>query len=665
MSDNAETPAAGGAERDAWGSKLGFILAAAGSAVGLGNIWKFPYITGLNGGGLFVLIYLGCILLVGLPIMVAEIMIGRSSQRQPVAAFHAIQGKKSAWAGIGWLGVVAGFVILSFYVVVAGWAMDYTLKSVMNFTKPVAEEARVAAEQARSTAAMTDVRAFIVAREAAQEAGAAESPIKKEAGKSAWKVANDWASVVQSMVAGLETDPVSDATAVLASGEGPDNAALAADLARRLAPATDEYAKLERLRAFSEEAGPRLNQLQPELERRLQTFFSSWESARSRFEEVPERKAALGEILPLRERIATARDEVWRAKEAEVAARDEVALRDQYETAVRRDAIAAKVGAIFGGVATDGWVSTFWAAVIMLITILIVAGGVSGGIETACRTLMPVLISLICLMVLYGATTPGFGPAISFVFSPNADNLTAEGVLEALGHAFFTLSLGMGAMITYGSYQRTKDNLLGQSVTIAGLDTGIALLACMMMFPIVFSYGQEPTAGPGLVFISMPLAFAEIGNAGMLLAVIFFGLLVFAALTSSVSLLEVVGSYFKDEKGWSQKRAAWTIGGVIFLFAIPTAFHAQNGGLFSSWDAGYGKSFFDSMDHLASNWLLPLGGLFISIYAGWVMPKRIRDSEMQGIAPGLIMGWLMLVRFVAPACVLVVLAVKIGLLELD
>ena len=157
-------------QRAQWGSRLGFVLAAAGSAVGLGNIWKFPYITGENGGGLFVLIYLLCIALVGIPIMVSEILIGRASQRQPVAAFHVLQGRRSAWAGVGWLGVIAGFVILSYYVVVAGWAMDYTLKSVINFTRPMHEKAEADATSFIATAPPESIMSLLVERKAAHDA---------------------------------------------------------------------------------------------------------------------------------------------------------------------------------------------------------------------------------------------------------------------------------------------------------------------------------------------------------------------------------------------------------------------------------------------------------------------------------------------------------------
>jgi NSS family neurotransmitter:Na+ symporter len=186
-----------------------------------------------------------------------------------------------------------------------------------------------------------------------------------------------------------------------------------------------------------------------------------------------------------------------------------------------------------------------------------------------------------------------------------------------------------------------------------------------MIFPIIFSYGQEPDAGPGLVFKSMPLAFAEIGAGGMLLAILFFGLLVFAALTSAISLLEVVASYFIDQWNWNRKRAAWIFGGVIFLFGIPSAFSMDPNFAMPGWAPSFGKNFFDTMDYLASNWMLPMGGLLIAIYAGWFMPRKMRDAELQGMPSLLVGGWFVLIRFIAPVLVIIVLAQKVGILDAD
>lgn len=585
-------------ERAQWGSRLGFVLAAAGSAVGLGNIWKFPYITGENGGGLFVLIYLACIALVGVPIMVAEIMIGRASQRQPVAAFHALQGKRSAWAGIGWLGVVAGFIILSFYVVVAGWAMDYTLKSVVNFTRPVHHAAEAEASRYVAQAPMPELRALVARHRAEHDAREDVASLRRSVAPSVW--------------------------------------ATQARLDAALAGAADPAQAIERF---------------------------------VRSERIAEDLSTAREVTA---RIDAVTAERTREAAVAVDALSDHQVLDEAEGITRRTLVAEGIDAAFGATATDGWTSLFWSGIFMVLTIVIVAGGVASGIERACRVLMPALLILVIAMVLYGliAHTRGFMEAVDFVFRPDPSRLKASGVLEALGHAFFTLSLGMGAMITYGSYQRTERQsagrgLIGESIAIAGLDTFIALLACLMIFPIIFSYGQAPAAGPGLVFKGMPLAFSEIGSGGMLLAIMFFGLLVFAALTSSISLLEVVASYFMDERGWARSRAAWLVGGTIFLFAIPVAFANDPSFVMSGWKPSYGLDYFDSMDYLSSNWMLPVGGLFISIYAGWVMPARLRNAQLEGLSGPVIGGWLLLVRFVAPALVLVVLLQKIGVIDAD
>jgi NSS family neurotransmitter:Na+ symporter len=448
--------------RAQWGSRLGFVLAASGSAVGLGNIWKFPYITGENGGGLFVLIYLVCIVVVGLPVMIAEVLLGRSTQRSPVPAFLALSGGKTIWALVGWMGVVTGFIILSYYSVIAGWAVDYVKLSISGTF----------------------------------------------------------------------------------NGATPDE-------------------------------------------------------------------------------------------------------------------INATFGALAGSVPRN----VFWHALFMSATIGVVLGGIKRGIEAWSRVLMPVLFLLLLVMVVYAATLSGFGEAISFLFKPNADKLTGAGVLEALGHSFFTLSLGMGALITYGSYLRRKDDIVKASVTISILDTLVALMACVVMFPILFTSGQGPEAGPGLVFKSMPIAFSTM-TGGTVLGLIFFVLLVFAALTSAISLLEVVVSTVIDQLGWGRIKATLSVGLAIFVFGIPSA-AANSGTAMPFWEQWFGKNFLDSFDYLASNWFLPLGGLLIAIFVGWFVPKeRTREQFTAGSSlAGLYTPWLLLIRFVVPVAIFLVLLFKIGVLS--
>ena len=465
--------------RGNFSTKIGFILAASGSAVGLGNIWKFPYITGENGGGLFVLIYLACIFFVGLPILIAEIMIGRSAQTQAGGAFKKILGGSTRWSAIGILGVFTSFIILSFYAVVAGWAMDYTLKSLVGFTNQM----------------------------------------------------------------NLATQGLS-----------------------------------------------------------------------------PEASSEL---------------------------------------------LSSDANKRFTALYLDGWTSSFWATCFLLCCSIVVLNGINKGIEAASKILMPILLALIFGLTLYGMTLPGFTDALKFVFAPDITKLKPDGVLEALGHAFFTLSLGMGGMITYGSYQKNKDNLISQSCAIAGLDTLVALFACLMMFPIVFSFNQEPSAGPGLVFMSMPIAFASLGSFGSFLSILFFGLLTIAALTSAIALMEVAASWFIDEKNWSRKKSTWIVAGAALALGLPSAFSADPNFLMKSWEPSYGMTFFDTMDFIASNWLLPLGGFLIAIFAGWVMPERIKSAELKGTSANLITIWLFCIKFVAPVLVVLVLLQKSGLISIN
>ena len=456
--------------REHWSSGLAFILAAAGSAIGLGNIWKFPYITGMNGGGWFVLVYLIAVLCVALPIMVAEILIGRTAQRSPVAAFRVLDGDKSAWQGIGWLGVAAAFVILSYYSVVAGWTLHYS-----------------------------------------------------------------WLALSQGF-------------------EGLDGPA---------------------------------------------------------------------------------------------------------------------VKALFGQVHADPGINLFWHAVFMILTVSIVVAGVHRGVERWSRILMPLLFFMVLALVLRAAGTDGFGRALDFVFGAHSDKLTPAGVLEAVGHSFFTLSLGMGAMLTYGSYMRAREDVVTTSLAVGGLDTLISLLACLMIFPIIFGAGLEPSAGPGLVFISLPIAFGQLPG-GALWALVFFVLLAVAALTSAISLLEVAVSHTVDVHGWKRRRATLLIGAVIFVVGVPSALSggtALFGGDVAAATAvlfgeGKGKNWLDLFDYLASNWMLPLGGFGMALFVAWRMGGAAREQAFKAGSrfARLYWGWVWLLRYVVPAGVLAVFLHAIGLI---
>jgi neurotransmitter:Na+ symporter, NSS family len=271
---------------------------------------------------------------------------------------------------------------------------------------------------------------------------------------------------------------------------------------------------------------------------------------------------------------------------------------------------------------------------------------------------------LFIVMLGYAAQGDGFGDAVDFVFGAHGDRLTGASVLEALGHSFFTLSLGMGALITYGSYLQRDDDIVVAGGTISLLDTFVALMACLVMFPILFSAGFGPEAGPGMVFVSLPIAFGDM-TGGYFLGVVFFVLLVFAALTSAISLLEVVVATMIDQLGWSRLSATLVIGTAIFLFGVPSA--AAGSESLSFWTDTFGKNFFDSFDYLASNWLLPLGGLFIALFVGWAVPaSHTREQFVAGTRLGnLYPGWLFLIRYVAPIAILIVLLFKIGVIKAE
>lgn len=440
--------------RALWASRLGFVLAAAGSAVGLGNIWKFPYITGQNGGGAFVLVYLCCIAIVGLPIMMAELMIGRHTRRDAVGAFLQLEGKRSFWQSAGWVSVGAAFLILSYYSVVAGWTLDYVYRALAG--------------------------------------------------------------------------------------------------------------------SFSG---------QP----------------------------------------------------------------------------AEAIEGMFGGLIGDGPRQILWHFVFILLCLGIVIGGVQKGIERWSKILMPILFALLSLLFVNGLLSKGAWQGISFMFQPDFHRLSAGAVLEAMGHAFFTLSLGMAAMITYGSYLNKREDLLAASLRVVVLDTVIALMAGIAIFSVVFSVGMEPAAGPGLVFKTIPVVFSQIPG-GYFLAIVFFLLLCFAALTSAISLLEAQVAYLIDERRWGRKRATVFLAGLAFVVGLPTALSYNS---LAEWKLIGDLVFFDSVDLLASNYLLPISGLLIAIYVGWFWSGAEEKEELIAGGAGWVYPvWHFLIRFVSPLAVAIVLYFK-------
>ncbi len=443
-----------------WSSKLVFILAATGSAVGLGNIWKFPYITGENGGGAFVLVYLLCIALIGIPIMMAEVMLGRRGRRSPIntmALLASEEGKSNGWVALGWMGVVAGFLILSYYSVIAGWAMSYVFRTGSG------------------------------------------------------------------MFVGATADGVSSIFTELVSD--------------------------------------------------------------------PEKLLA-------------------------------------------------------------------WHTIFMVMTMIVVARGVKNGLEKAVTFLMPLLFGLLLLVVGYAMTTGHFKQGLDFLFTPGP--ITGEAVLIAMGHAFFTLSLGMGAIMVYGSYLPKTTSITQAAFAVALADTAVALLAGMAIFPIVFANGLEPGAGPGLIFKTLPIAFGHM-EGGILIGVSFFLLLVFAAWTSAISLIEPAVAYLVENRGMKRVYAAVWIGIATWLVGIGSVL-SFNVWADKTWSLPFifeNKNFFDTLDYLTANIMLPLGGLFIAIFAGWLMREQSSREEMN-TWPWLFKLWRFLVRFVTPLAVIIVFLKAVG-----
>jgi NSS family neurotransmitter:Na+ symporter len=326
----------------------------------------------------------------------------------------------------------------------------------------------------------------------------------------------------------------------------------------------------------------------------------------------------------------------------------------------------------FGSVEADPTINLVCHFLFMGLTMLLVIGGVKNGIERASKILMPMLFLMLLYLLFIASQMSGFDEARKFVFdfkdgNGNWKSISPHGVLEALGHSFFTLSLGMGAMITYGSYMSSKSSTIKASVAICGLDTGIALIACLILFPITFSIGLKPIEGPGLVFINIPKALAET-QSSPIIAAVFFSLLVFAALTSAISLLEVVCSYFIDQWKMSRKMAVLICGGAIFLVGIPSAlsgiegtfkgaeFVKQKAEIFGPRLGKLTKeNWFDMLNYFVSNWMLPLGGLLISIFMAWRVRARVREAEFGAHIGFFYSLWFFLLAVVIPFVVIIVM----------
>jgi len=419
--------------REQWGSKLGFILAASGSAVGIGNIWKFPYIAGENGGAAFTIVYLACIMIVGLSILVAEFVIGRRTLLSPVGAFEKL-APGTQWKWVGFLGVAAAFVILSFYGVVGGWILKYIISSSLGGFNALAGN--------------TDVS-----------------------------------------------------------------------------------------------------------------------------------------------------------------------------------------GSLFNEFITSTYSPIFYQFLFMGLCIFVIIRGVKGGIEKWSTIMMPLIILLLGVLAIRGMTLEGGMKGISFLFNPRFEDLSASAIVLALGHSFFTVSLGMGTMITYGSYLKKDQNLFTSALWVIFLDTAIAMLAGVAIFTTVFALGADPASGPGLIFVILPSVFPEIAG-GAVWSTMFFFLLFMAALTSAISILEVSTAYFIDQKGWSRKKSTLLFGGVITIVGSFCSLSLGGGiNLTGIFGEGFflGGTFFDVMDNLSGKYMLPIGGMLTAIF---VIRKLGINNYMSELAVG-------------------------------
>ncbi|NEZ04931.1 sodium-dependent transporter [Wenzhouxiangella sp. XN201] len=439
--------------RGHWNSRLGFVLAASGSAIGLGNIWRFPYTAGTYGGGAWVLMYIFFVLAIGVPVLFAELSIGRASRASPVTAFKKLV-PGTWWPMLGALGVLTGFGILSFYAIIAGLTVAY---------------------------------AFF---------------------------------------------------------------------------------------ALSGRFGGGLD--------------------------------------------------------------------------------IAQSGVIF----TDLTANPVWmigvTALFLLLTALVVRKGVGGGIERAATILMPILLIFLLVLVGRALTLPTAGEGLSFMFTPQFDQITFAGTVSALGQALFSLSLGMGAMITYGSYVSKDVNLPLSGFSIVICDLSIAILAGLVIFPAIFLVQAEPTAGPGLIFVVMGGIFDAM-PASNLMAFVFYGLLSIAALTSTISLLEVIVAYFVDDRGWRREKAVWIVTGGCFALAIPSALSLGASEAFTQF--GDGRGFLGWVDVLCGTYFLTIGAMLTSIFVGWKwgVPAALAAIEKGGYRLPAAPLWGSLLRYICPLAILILL----------
>ncbi len=446
-----------------WSSKIGFILATAGAAVGLGSLWKFPYVAGVNGGGAFVLLYILFTFVIGLPVFIGELIIGRKTQKSSVLAFAQLRKNGENWRGLGWMNFITTLIMLSYYSIIAGWVLSYVFMSLNKFSD------------------------------------------------------------------GKSVEQIQQAFVLLSNSPG---------------------------------------------------------------------------------------------------------------------------------------ISLLWFGLYLLMNLAIIESGVQKGIEHFSKILMPGLFILLIGLFFYATTMKGFGQAVHFILAPKFSELSSQGVLNALGMAFFTLSVGLGINITYGSYMDKKENIPNNSFIITLMTVSVSLIASLVIFPIVFTFGFAPQAGPGLIFQTIPVVFAQL-PAGVLLSTVFFLLVLFAALTSTIALLEVLVANVVENFNISRTRASIVLTLIIFVLGIPSAL-SGSGSLFPQWESIYSKSFFATVDNICSNWLMPISALFTLLFIGWFTNKEdIKNEFTMGTSLGWIASpWFFMVKFVAPLLVIIIILQEAGLIKI-
>ncbi len=449
--------------REHWGSRLGFILAAAGSAIGLGTMWKLPYTMGQNGGGAFILLFLLFNCLVGIPLFMGELLLGRKSQRGAVGAFHHFTGENSSWPMVGWLSVAASFLIVGWYCVVAGWGLNYVIMALADAFK----------------------------------------------------------------------------------GHTPEQTSQVFDIFRQ-----------------------------------------------------------------------------------------------------------------------SGDLNVLWQVVFIAMNAAIVGGGLSKGIEYWSKIMTSGLFVALIALVIYSATLPGFGQAVQYILYPDFSALTGASVLKALGLALFTLSLGYGVMVTYGSYMQPTDDIPKTSIIVGIANFITSILIALMIYPMIFTFGFKPQSGEGLIFKTLPYVFEQLPGS-VVVSVMFFTLLIFAALTSSVSMLEVGVANFMDLKGWPRKKAVAVSTGICLVLGLPTAL-AGSDIVFVNWQKIFGTSFLET-NIIINDWMLAIVALFTSLFVGWGLNDKVRRD---GFSHGSTMGylyrpWLLLMRYIVPLAILLVIVHHADVIDLD